>query len=184
MDMLEVGRGLTAEEDKTHFGMWCVMSSPLLIGCDLNDIKGDALSLMQNKELIAVNQDVLGLQAYVVKRENGGYVLVKGIPLHKTEAAADPLSSINTPLPRKLFKKQSKYEIGSISINDMMYGEDYISEKIKLYKEEGKRIIIFDAIAQEDISNKAENNKCLIECDISRLGSNVEHISRNPRKRH
>ena len=39
----------------------------------------------------------------------GGYVLVKGIPLHKTEAAADPLSSINTPLPRKLFKKQSKY---------------------------------------------------------------------------
>ena len=79
MDMLEVGRGLTAEEDKTHFGMWCVMSSPLLIGCDLNDIKGDALSLMQNKELIAVNQDVLGLQAYVVKRENGGYVLVKDV---------------------------------------------------------------------------------------------------------
>ena len=81
----------------------------------------------------------------------GGYVLVKGIPLHKTEAAADPLSSINTPLPRKLFKKQSKYDIGSISINDMMYGADYISEKIKLYKEEGKRIIIFDAIAQDDM---------------------------------
>lgn len=79
MDMLEVGRGLTDEEDKTHFGMWCVMSSPLLIGCDLNDIKGDALSLMQNKELIAVNQDVLGLQAYVVKREAGGYVLVKDV---------------------------------------------------------------------------------------------------------
>ena len=79
MDMLEVGRGLTDEEDKTHFGMWCVMSSPLLIGCDLNDIKGNALSLMQNKELIAVNQDVLGLQAYVVKRDGGGYVLVKDI---------------------------------------------------------------------------------------------------------
>lgn len=79
MDMLEVGRGLTDEEDRTHFGMWCVMSSPLLIGCDLNDIKGNALALMQNKELIAVNQDVLGLQAYVVKRENGAYVLVKDV---------------------------------------------------------------------------------------------------------
>lgn len=79
MDMLEVGRGLTDEEDKTHFGMWCMMSSPLLIGCDLNDIKGNALELMQNKELIAVDQDPLGLQAYVVKRENGGYVLVKDV---------------------------------------------------------------------------------------------------------
>lgn len=81
----------------------------------------------------------------------GGYVLVKGVPLHKTEAAADPLSSINTPLPRKLFKKQSKYDIGSITINDMMYGEDYISDKIKLFKEEGKRIIIFDSLSQEDM---------------------------------
>ena len=76
MDMLEVGRGLTEEEDKTHFGMWCIMSSPLLIGCDMNDIKGNALELMQNKELIALNQNTLGLQAYVVKRENGAYVLV------------------------------------------------------------------------------------------------------------
>ena len=79
MDMLEVGRGLTDEEDKTHFGMWCIMSSPLLIGCDMNDIKGNALDLMQNKELIALNQNDLGLQAYVVKRENGGYVLVKDV---------------------------------------------------------------------------------------------------------
>ena len=79
MDMLEVGRGLTEEEDKTHFGMWCIMSSPLLIGCDLNDIKGNALSLMQNEELIALNQNKLGLQAYVVKKENGCYFLVKDI---------------------------------------------------------------------------------------------------------
>ena len=79
MDMLEVGRGLTEEEDKTHFGMWCMMSSPLLIGCDLNDIKGNALELMQNMELIAVDQDPLGLQAYVVKSENGGHVLVKDV---------------------------------------------------------------------------------------------------------
>ena len=31
MDMLEIGRGMSEEEDKTHFGMWCIMSSPLLI---------------------------------------------------------------------------------------------------------------------------------------------------------
>ena len=79
MDMLEVGRGLTDEEDKTHFGMWCIMSSPLLIGCDLHDIKGNALELMQNEELIALNQNTLGLQAYVVEKENDCYILVKNV---------------------------------------------------------------------------------------------------------
>ena len=79
MDMLEVGRGLTEEEDKTHFGMWCIMSSPLLIGCDLHDIKGNALELMQNEELIALNQNELGLQAYVVEKENDCYILVKDV---------------------------------------------------------------------------------------------------------
>ncbi len=79
MDMLEVGRGLTKEEDKTHFGMWCIMSSPLLIGCDINTITQESLDLMTNEELIALNQDKLGLQAYVVKKENGCYVLVKDI---------------------------------------------------------------------------------------------------------
>lgn len=79
MDMLEVGRGLSAEEDKTHFGMWCIMSSPLLIGCDMTTISKEALDLMTNKELIALNQDSLGLQAYVVKKEAGAYLLVKDV---------------------------------------------------------------------------------------------------------
>ena len=79
MDMLEVGRGLSEEEDKTHFGMWCMMSSPLLIGCDLNSINPKAISLLQNEELIALNQNTLGLQAYVVERKEYCYVLVKDI---------------------------------------------------------------------------------------------------------
>lgn len=86
----------------------------------------------------------------------GGYVLVKGIPLHKTEAAADPLASINTPLPAMLFKKQSKHDVGSIMIDDMMYGVDYIADKIKLFKKEGKRIIIFDSLSQDDMDTVAD----------------------------
>ncbi len=79
MDMLEVGRGLTIEEDKTHFGMWCIMSSPLLIGCDMTTIQPEALALMTNPELIALNQDPLGLQAYVVDKVSGTYLLVKDV---------------------------------------------------------------------------------------------------------
>ena len=67
MDMLEIGRGLKPEEEEVHFGMWCIMSSPLLIGCDLTTIPDKSLELLKNKELIAINQDSLGLQAYVVQ---------------------------------------------------------------------------------------------------------------------
>lgn len=79
MDMLEIGRGLSPEEEEVHFGMWCIMSSPLLIGCDLTAIPEASLALLKNEELIALNQDPLGLQAYVVQHEDGGYVLVKDL---------------------------------------------------------------------------------------------------------
>ena len=79
MDMLEVGRSLSTEEDKTHFGMWCIMASPLLIGCDMTNIKSSALSLLKNKELVALNQDPLCLQAYLVAKIDDCYLLVKDI---------------------------------------------------------------------------------------------------------
>jgi len=90
MDMLEVGRGLTKEEDKTHFGMWCIMSSPLLIGCDVTSIDDTTLALLTNPELIALNQDPLAIQAYVVSRQKGVYILVKDIETlnGKTRAVA------------------------------------------------------------------------------------------------
>ena len=79
MDMLEVGRSLTAEEDRTHFGMWCIMASPLLIGCDLTTIKSSTLTLLRNTELIALNQDSLCLQAYIAALNNDCHILVKDI---------------------------------------------------------------------------------------------------------
>ena len=79
MDMLEVGRSMSAIEDETHFGMWCIMSSPLLIGCDMAKIKPRALRLLTNSDLIALNQDPLHLQAYVAAKQGECYVLVKDI---------------------------------------------------------------------------------------------------------
>lgn len=80
MDMLEVGRGMTQEEDMTHFGMWCIMSSPLLIGCDLTAISPATLTLLKNPELIALARDPLHLQAYpAVLTDDGCRILVKDI---------------------------------------------------------------------------------------------------------
>lgn len=63
MDMLQIGRGMTYEEDKTHFTMWCMMCSPLLAGNDLTTMSEQTLDILTNKNLIAVNQDPLVYQA-------------------------------------------------------------------------------------------------------------------------
>ena len=93
MDMLEVGQrkgavksifdkhgdtGLTEDEEVTHFGMWCMMSSPLLIGCDVRTLPVFTKRLITNPYLIAMNQNRgLGVQGYVAQREGEAYVLVK-----------------------------------------------------------------------------------------------------------
>lgn len=63
MDMLQVGRGMSIEEDKAHFSMWCLMHSPLLLGNDLTQISKQTLDIVTNQELIAINQSPFVYQA-------------------------------------------------------------------------------------------------------------------------
>ncbi len=79
LDMLQVGNGMSYEEDKTHFAMWCMMSTPLMLGMDLNSISEETLSIISNEELIAINQDVACIQAIPVKTYNGVEVWVKDL---------------------------------------------------------------------------------------------------------
>ena len=77
MDMLELGRSQTADEDRTHMVYWCITSSPLLIGCDMRKLTDESLALLKNTDLIAMNQDVLGIGAPVVQRQGDVYVVAK-----------------------------------------------------------------------------------------------------------
>ncbi|MDR1178045.1 MAG: four-carbon acid sugar kinase family protein [Spirochaetaceae bacterium] len=81
----------------------------------------------------------------------GGYLLVHGIPLHKTEVALDPRNPVHTPLCAELYGAQSKYGTASILIADLMKGQDAVSEKIKCLAAQGMRNLIFDAVTEEDI---------------------------------
>ena len=81
-DMLVVGyvgwgpnlhfTGLTPSEQYTHISLWCLLSAPLLIGCDLSRLDPFTLNLLTNDEVLAVNQDLLGNQAVRVK-SNSSY---------------------------------------------------------------------------------------------------------------
>ena len=92
LDMLEVAQikgavksafgssgdvGMTLDEEAAHFGMWCIMSSPLVLGNDVRIIPPSTMKLVTNPFLLHMNQDPLGLQAYVASRDGEAYVLVK-----------------------------------------------------------------------------------------------------------
>jgi alpha-galactosidase len=72
-DMLEVGNGgMTTEEYKTHFSLWCMLAAPLLAGNDLQNMTPETKSVLLNKEIIALDQDSLGRQA-TCYRDNVDY---------------------------------------------------------------------------------------------------------------
>ena len=70
MDMLVVGMygkggneyisagGCTDEEYQTHFSLWAMMNSPLMIGCDIRNLTKEAKKILLNRDLIAINQDI------------------------------------------------------------------------------------------------------------------------------
>jgi len=66
-DMLEVGNGgMSAQEDRAHFFLWALLKAPLIIGCDLTKMSVDTVLTLSAREVIAVNQDPLGVQGDLV----------------------------------------------------------------------------------------------------------------------
>ena len=61
-DMLEVGNGLSVNQDRAHFTMWCMMASPLILGNDVRNMSDETKAILTNRDLIAIDQDKLGVQ--------------------------------------------------------------------------------------------------------------------------
>jgi alpha-galactosidase len=77
-DMLEVGNGgMTATEYRAHFSLWCLLSAPLMAGNDLRSMQPEIKEILTNREVIAIDQDPLGLQGRRVKREGDRELWVK-----------------------------------------------------------------------------------------------------------
>ncbi len=157
MDMLEVGRGLSREEDLTHFSMWCLLNSPLMIGCNMGSINSTTKKLLTNAELIALNQDTLYKQAYVVDNTNGVYLLVRDIIL--------PYDTIRAVAVYNSTDKEANYQIdfdkldlgGKVKIRSLTYGinlsqlyEDSYTVKVPAH---GTRIFRFDAQERKERTN-------------------------------
>jgi alpha-galactosidase len=68
-DMLEIGNGgMTTEEYRAHFSLWAIFSAPLLAGNDLEHMTPDTREILLNKEVIAIDQDPMGIQGHRVQK--------------------------------------------------------------------------------------------------------------------
>jgi alpha-galactosidase len=70
---------LTPDEQYTHITMWCLLSAPLLIGCDLDRLDAFTLNLLDNDEVLAIDQDALGKQATRVATDGSMDVYLKDL---------------------------------------------------------------------------------------------------------
>ena len=106
-DMLVVGQvgwgpnlhpsKLSPDEQYTHISLWCLLSAPLLIGCDLNQLDDFTMSLLTNDEVLAINQDELGIQAKRIQKDKGFEIWYK--PLSDTSYAVGLFNTgLDTPV--------------------------------------------------------------------------------------
>jgi alpha-galactosidase len=69
-DMLEVGNGgMTTGEYRAHFSFWCLLAAPLISGNDLRNMTPEIKEILTNQDVIAVNQDPLGMQGRRVSKK-------------------------------------------------------------------------------------------------------------------
>ena len=84
-DMLEVGNGLTAPENRSHFSLWAMLAAPLMAGNDIRKMDESTRTVLTNKDVIAVNQDASGIQGFRYSNKDSVQVWFK--PLSNGEWA-------------------------------------------------------------------------------------------------
>jgi Alpha galactosidase A/Alpha galactosidase C-terminal beta sandwich domain len=73
LDMMVIGmRGMSDVYDRVHMGLWAISSAPLIVGSDLTRLNAAQIAVLTNREVLAVDQDALGLQAVMVSEPAPG----------------------------------------------------------------------------------------------------------------
>lgn len=101
-DMLEVGNGMSAEQDRAHFSMWCMLASPLIAGNDPRAQSATTTAILTNARALAVSQDPLGRQATVVHNATTSQVWAKPLASPKNGLAVAFLNRGASPLTMQL----------------------------------------------------------------------------------
>ena len=123
-DMLEIGnKGLNPDECYTHMTLWCMLSAPLLIGCDMSQMDPLTVSMFSNDEVLAVNQDALGQQGHRLKAEGTTEVWVKPLANGEFAVALFNRGEVSTTLRVPAAEINALYgyqnDIRSLTVRDL-----------------------------------------------------------------
>jgi alpha-galactosidase len=132
-DMLEVGNGMSVNEDRAHFTMWCLICAPLISGNDLRHMNPQTLAILTDKDIIALNQDKLGVEAFKYSAKDGVEVWFK--PLSDGSWAMCVLNRNTTPhtfsfdwknekVSDDLSKRDAKFDKTTYSLRDLWAKKD------------------------------------------------------------
>ena len=171
-DMMQVGNGMSHEEDAAHFAMWCMLSTPLMLGCDLTTLTKDTLEIITNDELIAINQDALCNQAYVCKeyfndKELLGEIWIKD--LADGSRAVAVLNRSNATLTAKNVLQEAGI-LGKIkSIRNLIERQDEDETKLSCIKVPSHGVCVYKVVAET--IKAMEDVNCDKEYDETKIRS-------------
>jgi alpha-galactosidase len=130
-DMLVVGKvgwgpslhdtHLTPNEQYTHISLWCLLCSPLLIGCDMTQLDAFTLNLLTNDEVLEVNQDPLGEQAHRVGADGSVEVWAKKMEDGSTAVGLFNRDEVEKPVTAKWSDLNVK---GKLRVRDLWRQKD------------------------------------------------------------
>jgi alpha-galactosidase len=132
-DMLEVGNGMAVNEDRAHFSLWAMLAAPLLAGNDLREMSNGTRRILTNREVIAVDQDPLGIQGWRWRAEGDLEVWFKPLAggdwamcvLNRGAAAADlRFDWAREPVADELSKRRAEFGATTYRIVDLWTGQD------------------------------------------------------------
>jgi len=95
-DYLGPELGMTSSEAQAQLSMWAIVAAPLILGSDPRALSDSTITMLTNRQVIAVDQDPLGIQGTVVEQEGDGQVWSK--PLAGGQAAVALLNRGSEPL--------------------------------------------------------------------------------------
>jgi len=120
-DMLEVGNGMSVNEDRAHFSLWCILAAPLMAGNDLRKMTSETKEILTNKEVIAVDQDKSGIEGFLYKIKDSVEIYVK--PLSENNWAVCFLNRSNET-------KNINFSWQQELITDSLFGQTMNAQKI------------------------------------------------------
>ncbi len=148
-DMLMIGmNGLDETQNRTHMTMWAMMNSPLMLGLDLRRVeKGDELyNIIANKDVIALNQDSLGIQAKRVFSS-----LAKEDPSKEYIRDIDRVDILVKPL------SEDRFAISFINVAETDKSEEYSVDMALIKKFLGDKVKESSEYKVKDVWTKQEN---------------------------